>query len=78
MKLIVVRTQFGTDATNGILLIDGVFECFTLEDQYQAVKLCMKLAYLREHTILSLEKQVDFIPSILKGTRMHTMVCCIY
>lgn len=28
----------GTDATNGILLIDGVFECYTLEDQYQAVK----------------------------------------
>ena len=38
MKLTVVRTQFGTDATNGILLIDGLFECFTLEDQYQAVK----------------------------------------
>ena len=38
MKLTVVRTQFGKDATNGILLIDGVFECFTLEDQYQAVK----------------------------------------
>ena len=38
MKLTVVRTQFGTDATNGILLVDGVFECYTLEDQYQAVK----------------------------------------
>ena len=38
MKLTVVRTQFGTDATNGILLINNVFECFTLEDQYQAVK----------------------------------------
>ena len=38
MKLTVVRTQFGTDATNGILLIDGVFECYTLEDQYQAVE----------------------------------------
>ena len=38
MKLTVVRTQFGTDATNGILLIDGQFECYTLEDQYQAVK----------------------------------------
>ena len=33
MKLDVIRTQFGSDATNGILLIDGVFECFTLEDQ---------------------------------------------
>jgi len=38
VKLTVVRNQFGTDATNGILLIDGIFECYTLEDQYQAVK----------------------------------------
>jgi len=38
VKLTVVRTQFGTDATNGILLIDGQFECYTLEDQYQSVK----------------------------------------
>jgi hypothetical protein len=38
VKLTVVRTQFGKDATNGMLLIDGVFECYTLEDQYQAVK----------------------------------------
>ena len=33
MKLDVIRTQFGKDATNGILLIDGVFESFCLEDQ---------------------------------------------
>jgi len=38
VKLTAVRTQFGTDATNGLLFIDGVFECYTLEDQYQAVK----------------------------------------
>jgi len=38
MKLQVVRHQFGKDATNGMLFIDGVFECYTLEDQYQAVK----------------------------------------
>ena len=38
MKLTVVRTQFGTDATNGLLFIDDIFECYTLEDQYQAVK----------------------------------------
>ena len=38
MKLQVVRTQFGKDATNGMLFIDGKFECYTLEDQYQAVK----------------------------------------
>ena len=38
MKLQVIRTQFGKDATNGMLFIDGLFECYTLEDQYQAVK----------------------------------------
>jgi hypothetical protein len=38
VKLQVVRTQFGRDATNGLLFIDGLFECYTLEDQYQEVK----------------------------------------
>jgi len=38
MKLNVVRTQFGKDATNGLLFIDGVFECFTLEDEVRNVK----------------------------------------
>jgi len=38
MKLQVVRTQLGKDATNGLLFIDGIFECFTLEDQYQETK----------------------------------------
>ena len=38
MKLQVVRTQFGTDATNGLLFVNGLFECYTLVDQYQAVK----------------------------------------
>ena len=38
MKLDVVRTQFGADATNGMLFIDGVFECYTLEDEYRDVK----------------------------------------
>jgi len=38
VKLQVVRTQFGTDATNGLLFVNGLFECYTLEDQYQAVK----------------------------------------
>jgi hypothetical protein len=39
VKLQVVRTQFGRDATNGLLFIDGLFECYTLEDQYQEVKI---------------------------------------
>jgi len=38
VKLQVVRTQFGKDATNGLLFVNGLFECYTLEDQYQAVK----------------------------------------
>ena len=38
MKLDVIRTQFGKDATNGMLFINGVFECFTLEDEVRNVK----------------------------------------
>ena len=38
MKINLIRTQFGKDATNGLLFIDEVFECFTLEDQYQDKK----------------------------------------
>ncbi len=38
MKIQLVRTQFGEDAVNGMLFVDGVFECYTLEDQYQEVK----------------------------------------
>ena len=51
MKLQVVRHQFGKDATNGMLFIDGIFECYTLEDQYQAVKVmhetCIPEGYIR-------------------------------
>lgn len=38
MKLDVVRTQFGKDATNGMLFVNGVFEAFTLEDEVRDVK----------------------------------------
>jgi len=38
MKLDVIRHQFGSDATNGMLFIDGIFECYTLEDEYRDVK----------------------------------------
>ena len=38
MKLQVVRTQLGKDATNGLLFIDGLLECYTLVYQYQSVK----------------------------------------
>ena len=38
MKRDVVRTQFGEDATNGMLFINGVVECFTLEDEVRNVK----------------------------------------
>lgn len=38
MKLDVVRTQMGKDATNGMLFVDGVFECYSLEDEYRDVK----------------------------------------
>lgn len=44
MKLNVIRHQFGKDATNGMLFIDGVFECYTLEDEVRDVKLMSETA----------------------------------
>ena len=44
MKLDVVRVQFGEDATNGLLFIDGVFECYTLEDEVRDVKVYSETA----------------------------------
>ncbi|MBS2212487.1 hypothetical protein KEM09_13810 [Carboxylicivirga mesophila] len=38
MKLTVVRYASSTDSTLGMLLIDGVFECYTLEDEHRDVK----------------------------------------
>lgn len=38
MKLDVIRFQFGKDATNSLLFIDGEFECYGLEDEYREVK----------------------------------------
>ena len=44
MKLDVVRTQFGKDATNGMLFVDDVFECFTLEDEVRDIKVMSETA----------------------------------
>ena len=44
MKLDVVRTQFGKDATNGMLFVNGVFEAFTLEDEVRDVKVAGEAA----------------------------------
>lgn len=38
MKLLVQRYKSTPTATLGRLLIDGVFECYTLEDEFRAVK----------------------------------------
>jgi hypothetical protein len=35
MKINVVRIQKGSDANNGIVFINSVFECYSLEDQIQ-------------------------------------------
>jgi len=38
MEIKVIRTQFGKDATNGLVFINNLFECYSLEDQYQTQK----------------------------------------
>jgi hypothetical protein len=37
MKLVLERLHFGDTFTIGQLLIDGVFECWTLEDQTRSL-----------------------------------------
>ena len=44
MKLDVVRTQFGADATNGLLFVDSVFEAYTLEDEIRDIKVMHETA----------------------------------
>ena len=41
MKLDVVRFQYGADATNSLLFVDGVFECYGLEDEVRLDKKVM-------------------------------------
>ena len=38
MEIKVIRTQFGKDATNGLVFINNLFECYSLEDKYQTQK----------------------------------------
>ena len=71
MKLTVVRTQFGTDATNGILLINNEFECFTLEDQYQAVKVMHETCIPEGTYKIDFRKLVDSMPSIQRYKNAH-------
>ena len=77
MKLTVVRTQFGTDATNGILLIDDVFECYTLEDQYQEVKV-MHETCIPEGTYDIKLRTVGGFHERYKKSIAIIKVCCIY
>ena len=44
MKLDVIRHQFGVDATNSLLFVDGVFECYGLEDEIRDVKVMHETA----------------------------------
>ena len=41
MQLDVKRFQFGIDATNSLLFVDGVFECYGLEDEVRLDKKVM-------------------------------------
>ena len=71
MKLQVVRTQFGLDATNGLLFIDGKFECFTLEDQYQAVKVAAETAIPEGTYKITLRTVGGFHSKYLKRYSFH-------
>ena len=78
MKITVVRTQFGTDATNGILLIDNVFEAYTLEDQYQEVKVMHETCIPEGIYDIKLRTVGGFHEKYKKDTVINIKVCCTY
>ena len=78
MKLQVVRFQFGKDATNGMLFIDGEFECYTLEDEYRDVKVMGETCIPEGTYDVGSEKKVGFIVDIVLNIKMHTTECYMY
>jgi hypothetical protein len=38
MKLLLLRYSDNNESTQGLLFIDGIFQCYTLEDEYRAKK----------------------------------------
>ena len=44
MRLDVIRHQFGEDATNSLLFVDGIFECYGLEDEVRDKKVMHETA----------------------------------
>lgn len=38
LRLKIIRFSHQEHSTNGIMFVDGLFECYTLEDEYRAVK----------------------------------------
>ncbi|ADD94615.1 hypothetical protein [uncultured phage MedDCM-OCT-S08-C495] len=75
MKIQVVRTQFGTDATNGLVFIDGQFECYSLEDQYQAVKVMHETCIPEGEYKVKLRTVGGFNERYTKNIRHFTEVC---
>lgn len=49
MKLDLIRYNHREDSTNGMLLVDGKFECYTLEDERRAVKVSGETAIPHGH-----------------------------
>lgn len=76
MKLNVIRHQFGKDATNGLLFINGVFECYTLEDQYQTVKVMHETCIPEGEYQIKLRKVGGFHAKYTKryGSAHHGML----
>ena len=67
MKLTVIRHNLQEDYTSGILLIDGVFECYTLEDEQREVKVWGKTCVPDGEYQITLRKTGGFLPMPTPG-----------
>ncbi|MCU0369898.1 MAG: DUF5675 family protein [Bacteroidales bacterium] len=80
MNLTVIRKYPSTDCVIGELFIDGVFECYTLEDVERPVKIAGVTAIPRGHYELVITFSARFqklLPLLLNvpnfdGVRIHT------
>lgn len=73
MELKVLRFSSQSDSTLGVLFIDGVFKCFTLEDEFRTVKVHSKTRIPAGTYEIKLRKEGGFHERYLKkfGTQFH-------
>lgn len=60
MKLKVIRYNSQSDFTQGLLTIDGIFQCYTLEDEQRVLKVHSETAIPLGKYVVKLRKEGNF------------------